>query len=54
MKHFRISMTINVFVDAEDLDQAHEIAQEMGISFSSDGQDLEQDLIDWDIDEVEK
>lgn len=52
LKHFRITMTINVFVDAENEDAAQEIAQDMEISFKDGEKELEQNLIDWEVSEV--
>lgn len=56
MKHYRCTMTINVFADAEDQEGAEAVFQDMGITFSHPvtGNEMEQTLIDWEIKEVEK
>jgi hypothetical protein len=54
-KNFRITLTINVFVAAENEESAQEIAQEMNYSFlhPETNEVLEDSLIDWEVNEVD-
>ena len=54
MKTFRNTMTINAFIKANSQEEADEIFQNMHINFSDDGgQEIESDLIDWEINEID-
>ena len=53
MKEYRITTTINVFINAESEEAAELIAQEMDISFTHDDKALYDELIDWEVSEVD-
>ena len=54
MKQYCITTTVNVFVNAKDLDQAHEIFGDIDIKFTDrDGESVEHHYIDTDIFEVD-
>lgn len=59
MKEYRATLTVNVFIFAEDDDEAQLKLEDMDISFSDpdNGDELQSDLIDWeltDMGEVDK
>ena len=51
MKEYRATLTVNVFIFAEDDDEAQLKLGDMDISFNDpdNGDELQSDLIDWDI-----
>lgn len=51
MKEYRATLTVNVFIFAEDDDEAQLKLEDMDISFNDpdNGDELQSDLIDWDI-----
>jgi len=54
MKHFCITTTINVFVNAKDLDEAHQVFGDIDIKFTDrNGESVEHHYIDTDIFEVD-
>lgn len=54
-KQYRATVTINVFAEAENEKEATQIFLDMGITFShpETGNEMEQNLIDWEIKEVD-
>lgn len=54
MKQYTLTATINIHFDAESLEQAQEIAQEIDASFIDPRSKaaLNQDWIDWEIKEA--
>ena len=54
MKEYRATLTVNVFIFAEDDDEAQLKLEDMDISFNDpdNGDELQSDLIDWDITEM--
>jgi hypothetical protein len=50
-KHFRCTLTINVFTDAQSESEADDIFRDMDMKFlnASTGEELEQTLIDWEV-----
>lgn len=53
-KEFRCTMTINVFANAKNKEKAERFFQDMGITFTHPvtGNEIENDLIDWEIEEI--
>jgi capsular polysaccharide biosynthesis protein len=53
MKKYTLTATINIHFSAESPDQAEQIAQDLGATFSDprDGNAMNQDWIDWEIKE---
>lgn len=56
MKHYRITVTVNVFIDALDEDHAKDMADEMHYDFIDPRSDLplETEMIETEITQVEK
>jgi hypothetical protein len=56
MKEYKCTMTVNVFCQAENEEQAHEFFQDMEITFRNPNTSelMDSDLIDWEVSETEK
>lgn len=53
MREYRATMTINVFIQAESEEDAQSKFEDVTMTFKDeDGNRLDNDLIDWDIEEV--
>jgi hypothetical protein len=53
MKEYKATMTINVFIEADSEEEAQGKFEELDMSFrDTDGNYLEDQLIDWEISEV--